>query len=118
MKKLFYLLLALPVISFSQTKKENYDYFVQFNTPQFAKKVNLDSLFSHKAFRELNRESANFKLKDFISFIDQNRTISIHGNFSDSIPYYQVTVPLANADAFEKFIQDEISRQEILFQIT
>ncbi len=112
MKKLFYLLLALPVISFSQTKKENYDYFVQFNTPQFAKKVNLDSLFNHKAFKEFNRESADFKLKDFISFIDRNRAISIHGNFTDSIPFYQLTIPLAKADTFEQFLQDRISKQE------
>lgn len=112
MKKLFYLVLALPIIGLSQTKKENYDYFVQFNTPQFAKKVNLDSLFNHKAFKEFNRESADLKLKDFASFIDQNRAISIHGNFTDSIPYYQVTIPLAKADTFEKFIQNKINKQE------
>lgn len=111
MKKLFYLVLALPIIGLSQTDK-NYDYFVQFNTPQFAKKVNLDSLFNHKAFKEFNRESADLKLKDFISFIDQNRAISIHGNFTDSIPYYQVTIPLAKADAFEKFVQNKIEKQE------
>lgn len=111
MKKLFYLVLALPIIGLSQTDK-NYDYFVQFNTPQFAKKVNLDSLFNHKAFKEFNKESVDFKLKDFISFIDRNKAISIHGNFTDSIPYYQLTIPLAKADAFENFIQNKINKQE------
>ncbi|AWM13729.1 hypothetical protein DI487_07535 [Flavobacterium sediminis] len=111
MKKLFYFLVALPVVAFSQVKKENYDYFVQFNTPQLNKKVDLDQLFTHKAFKEFNKENANIKLNDFISFIDKERAISIHGNFTDSIPYYQVTIPLAQVEKFEQFLQNRTQKK-------
>ena len=57
MRTYFYLLLALPTLLFSQNNSVKHDYFIQFNTPQFAKKVNIDELFNHKAFKSFNREN-------------------------------------------------------------
>jgi len=107
MKKYFYLLLILPLLTFSQEK--NYDYFVQFNTPQFAKKVDIDSLFNHKVFESFNKEDSKLKLKEFISFIDKTKPVIIHGNFTDSIPYYQISLPLRDEKGLQHFIQNKIN---------
>lgn len=108
MKKYFYLFLILPVLAFSQEK--NYDYFVQFNTPQFAKKVAIDSLFNHKVFERFNKEDAKFRLNEFISFIDKTKAVIIHGNFTDSIPYYQISLPLRDDKGLQHFIQNKINQ--------
>lgn len=107
MKKYFYLLLILPALAFSQEK--NYDYFVQFNTPQFAKKVAIDSLFNHKVFDSFNKEDSKFKLNEFISFIDKTKSVIIHGNFTDSISYYQISLPLRDDKGLQNFIQNKIN---------
>ena len=110
MRTYFYLLLALPVLLFSQNNSEKHDYFIQFNTPQFAKKVNIDELFNHKAFKSFNRENSDFKLNDFISYINQSKPVVIHGNFTDSIAYYQMTFPLKDAKGLTNFIQNKVDK--------
>ena len=109
MKKIFYFLFLFPVIVFGQSKQENYDYFVQFNTSQFAKKVDMDSLFNHKVFKSVNEANSNFKLNDFISFIDKSNPVTIHGNFTDSITYYQMTFPLKDVNGWNAFIQNKVN---------
>ena len=94
---------------FSQEKLEKYDYFVQFNTQQFAKKVNIDSLFNHKVFKSVNQADSDFKLNDFISFIDKSNPVTIHGNFTDSITYYQMTFPLKDVNGWNAFIQNKVN---------
>ncbi len=108
MKKYFYLFLILPVLVFGQEK--NYDYFVQFNTQQFAKKANMDSLFNHKAFKNFNKENAKLKLNDFMSFVDKSKPVIIHGNFTDSIPYYQISLPLIDDKGLQQFVQRKIDQ--------
>lgn len=110
MKKIFYFLFLFPVLVFSQEKLEKYDYFVQFNTPQFAKKVNIDSLFNHKVFKSVNQADSDFKLNDFISFIDKSNPVTIHGNFTDSIAYYQMTFPLKDVNGWNAFIQNKVNK--------
>lgn len=91
---------------FSQEKLEKYDYFVQFNTQQFAKKVNIDSLFNHKVFKSVNQADSDFKLNDFILFIDKSNPVTIHGNFTDSITYYrEMTFPLKDVNGWNAFIK-------------
>ena len=109
MKKIFYFLFLFPVLVFSQEKLEKYDYFVQFNTQQFAKKVNIDSLFNHKVFKSVNQADSDFKLNDFISFIDKSNPVTIHGNFTDSITYYQMTFPLKDVNGWNAFIQNKVN---------
>lgn len=110
MRTYFYLLFALPTLLFSQNNSEEHDYFIQFNTPQFAKKVNIDELFNHKAFKSFNRENSDFKLNDFISYINQSKPVVIHGNFTDSIAYYQMTFPLKDAKGLTNFIQNKVDK--------
>ena len=110
MRTYFYLLLALPTLLFSQNNSVKHDYFIQFNTPQFAKKVNIDELFNHKAFKSFNRENSDFKLNDFISYINQSKPVVIHGNFTDSIAYYQMTFPLKDAKGLANFIQNKVDK--------
>lgn len=110
MKKIFYFLFLFPVLVFSQEKLEKYDYFVQFNTQQFAKKVNIDSLFNHKVFKSANQADSDFKLNDFISFIDKSNPVTIHGNFTDSITYYQMTFPLKDVNGWNAFIQNKVNK--------
>lgn len=110
MKKLFYLFLILPFLVFGQEKKNNYDYFVQINTQQFAKKVNIDTLFNHKAFKSFNKENSNLNLNDFMSFVDKTKSIILHGSFTDSIPYYQITLPLIEDKELQQFVQRKIDQ--------
>lgn len=110
MRTYFYLLFALPVLLFSQNNSKEHDYFIQFNTPQFAKKVNIDELFNHKAFKSFNKENSDFKLNDFISYINQSKPVVIHGNFTDSIAYYQMTFPLKDAKGLTNFIQNKVDK--------
>ena len=108
MKKFLYLVLSFPALLFSQSNIEKQDYFIQFNTPQFAKKVSLEELVDHKAFTTFNKDSAAFKLKEFIAFVDQTRPVVIHGNFTDSIAFYQMTLPVKDATALTTFIQNKV----------
>ncbi|MFC7774768.1 hypothetical protein [Flavobacterium sp. GCM10027622] len=112
MKKYFYLFLMLPVLAFGQVQKQNHDYFVQFNMPQLDKKVNIDSILNHKALKGFSQESAKVKLNDFMSFVDKTKPVTIHGNYTDSIPYYQISLPLRNNKGLKQFIQNQIDQDK------
>lgn len=110
MKKIYALLLLVPFFVFSQNNKENYDYFVQFNTTQFAKKVNIDSLFAHKMFKSFNKPNSDFKLNDFVSLLDKKRNATIHGTFKDSLSYTQITFPIVDEKRITEFVQQKIKK--------
>lgn len=112
MKKLFYLFLILPFLAFSQVQKNNYDYFVQINTKQLSKKINMDTLFNHKAFKSFNKENSNTNLNDFMTFVDKTKPVTIHGSFTDSIPYYQITLPIVENKGIQEFIQRKIDQRK------
>ena len=112
MKKFYALLLLVPFFVFSQNNKENYDYFVQFNTTQFAKKVNIDSLFSHKIFKSFNKQNSDFKLKDFVSLLDKSKNATIHGTFKDSISYTQITLPIVDEKKTTELVQRMIQKNQ------
>lgn len=112
MKKLFYLFLILPFLAFSQVQKNNYDYFVQINTKQLAKKINMDTLFNHKAFKSFNKENSNTNLNSFMTFVDKTKPVTIHGSFTDSIPYYQITLPIVENKGIQEFIQRKIDQRK------
>lgn len=110
MKKIYYLFILLPFLVFSQNNNENYDYFIQFNTTQFAKKVNIDSLFSHKIFKSFNKQNSDFKLNDFVSLLDKNKNATIHGTFKDSLSYTQITFPIVDEKKIAEFVQQKIQK--------
>lgn len=113
MKKFYALLILLPLFAFSQNNKENYDYFVQFNTTQFAKKVNVDSLFSHKLFSSFNKENSDFKLKDFVAVLDKSKNATIHGNFKDSLSFTQITFPIVDEKKITELIQRKLQKNTV-----
>tara|TARA_R110000850_G_scaffold201744_1_gene327647 strand:- start:95699 stop:97528 length:1830 start_codon:yes stop_codon:yes gene_type:complete len=97
--------MLVPFFVFSQNNKEDYDYFVQFNTTQFAKKVNIDNLFSHKLFKSFNKEQSDFKLNDFVALLDKSKNVTIHGTFKDSISYTQITLPIVDEKKITELVQ-------------
>jgi len=112
MKKFYALLLLVPFFVFSQNNKENYDYFVQFNTTQFAKKVSIDSLFNHKLFKSFNKQNSDFKLKEFVSLLDKSKNATIHGAFKDSVSYTQITLPIVDEKKTTELVQRMIQKNQ------
>ena len=71
MKQFFYLVLLTPIFCFSQESKQSVDYVVEFNTSQFSKKVDFNSLISHPVIEGLYEEFLSFNLKEFITYVDK-----------------------------------------------
>lgn len=113
MKKIYALLLLLPFFVFSQKKNENHDYFVQFNTTQFAKKVNIDSLFNHNLFKSFNKEKSDFKLKEFVALLDKSKNATIHGDYKDSLAYTQITLPIVDEKKITELIQRKLLKNTV-----
>jgi len=110
MKKILYLLVLLPVLAIGQNNKSA-DFFIQFNTANFSKKVPLDSLFQHQVFASLNRKESTTKLSDFISQMDRSKAMVIHGNLSDSIPYFQMSFPLVAGNTINQFMRNKLEKE-------
>ncbi|CAM3814525.1 hypothetical protein FLBR109950_02865 [Flavobacterium branchiophilum] len=108
MKKWLYLLALATSFTFAQHKT---DYFIHFNTAQLAQKVPLDSLLGHKMFKNWNQQGKNISLKDWVTIFDTSKPMSIHGNFSDSIPYYQMTFALSNEKDLENWINKKMAQK-------
>lgn len=112
MKKIYAFLFLLPLLTFSQVNDEKYDYFVQLNTSEFSKKVNIDSLFNHKLFKSFNKEDSNIKLIDFIGSLDKSRNATIHGNYKDSLSYTQITLPILDENNITQIVQQMIKKSD------
>jgi hypothetical protein len=110
MKKTLFLFLIVPFFALSQNTNST-DFFIQFNTAKFSEKVPLDSLFSHKAFASLNGKDSTTKMSDFISQMNQAKPMTIHGNLSDSIPYFQMTIPLVTGNTINQFMQKRLEKE-------
>lgn len=52
----------------------------------------------------LYEEFLSFNLKEFITYVDKNRSIILHGSFTDSIPYYQLIIPINNSMGIDNLI--------------
>lgn len=109
MKKYLCLFMLLPVLVFGQESPKNYDYFVQCNTPTFVKKVPLESILQHKLFQKNSEENSKFKLEDFIACMDQSKPMVVHGNVTDSLSYYQVTIPILDGQKIQQFIEKRVA---------
>ncbi|KQO29664.1 hypothetical protein ASF10_03925 [Flavobacterium sp. Leaf82] len=98
-----FLLFALH-LTFGQANKKQYDYFVQFNGNQLSKKVNLVDILNHPLI-------AKYKdgpdLAQYAALFQIDQKASIHGNFTDSIQYYQVTIPIKSKEAVKQFLIEQ-----------
>ncbi|MBO9582909.1 MAG: hypothetical protein J7574_01990 [Flavobacterium sp.] len=104
--KHFYTLIFLfaAYFSFGQTIPEKYDYFVQFNGNQLSKKVSIDEVLNHPILTKYITKKPDFDLRKYVDIIKLNEKITIHGNFLDSVPFYQVTIPVKSKDAVRKYL--------------
>lgn len=104
--KHFYTLIFLfaTYFSFGQTVPEKYDYFVQFNGSQLSKKVSVDQVLNHPILTKYISKKPDFDLRKYADIIKLNEKITIHGNFLDSVPFYQVTIPVKSKEAVRKYL--------------
>ncbi|PBJ12787.1 hypothetical protein [Flavobacterium sp. ACN6] len=105
--KQFYTLIFLlaSYLTFGQTNK--YDYFVQFNGNQLSKKVSVSDVLNHPLINKYSSKKPDFDFSKYTSQINFDQKISIHGSFTDSIPYYQVTIPIKGREALRQFLIKE-----------
>lgn len=109
--KHFYTLILLFAwyLTFAQSKFDQYDYFVQFNGSQLSNKVNIDEVLNHPILTKYTSKKPDFDLRRYTSIMQLNQKITIHGNFLDSIPYYQVTIPIKNKDAARQYLTEKFA---------
>lgn len=108
MKQFYTLLLLLATyLTFGQINKNEYDYFVQFNGNQLSKKVSVAEILNHPIITKYSAKKPDLDFTKYTSFIQLDQKITIHGKFSDSIPYYQVTIPVKSKEAVKQFIIKE-----------
>ncbi|AXB55858.1 hypothetical protein [Flavobacterium fluviale] len=100
-----FIFLLAAYLTFGQTNK--YDYFVQFNGNQLSKKVSVAEVLNHPLINKYSSKKPDFDFTKYTSVIQLDQKITIHGKFSDSIPYYQVTIPIKNRDAVTQFLVKE-----------
>lgn len=107
--KQFYTLFLLFVIhcTFGQINQKQYDYFVQFNGNQLSKKVNIADILNHPLIAKYKDGKTNLDLSKYAALFQLDQKATIHGNFTDSIPYYQVTIPIKSKEAVKQFIIEQ-----------
>ncbi|OXA94749.1 hypothetical protein [Flavobacterium hercynium] len=99
-----YFLLFSMYLSFGQVNPNQYDYFVQFNGNQLSKKVSVADVLNHPLISQYKQGKANLDLDEYIALFKWDQKATFHGSFTDSLPYYQVTIPIIGRQAFKKFI--------------
>lgn len=106
--KHFYTLFLLFVtyFIFGQINSQH-DYFVQFNGDQLSKKVTVAEILNHPLVSKYKEGKANLDFNKYAAIFPLDQKISIHGNFTDSIPYYQVTIPIKSKEAVKQFLINE-----------
>lgn len=112
--KHFYTLIFLfaTYFTFGQASLDKYDYFVQFNGTQLSKKVNINEVLNHSIVTKYSSKKPDFDLRQYTSLIKLDDKITIHGNFLDSVPFYQVTIPIKSKDAVRKYVIEKLGASE------
>ncbi|BDU24085.1 hypothetical protein [Flavobacterium sp. GSB-24] len=107
--KHFYTLFLLfaTYLTFGQINTSKYDYFVQFNGNQLSKKVSISEVLNHPLVSKYSSKKPDFDFSKYTSLIHLDQKITIHGSFMDSIPYYQVTIPIKSKEALKQFLIKE-----------
>ncbi|MEO7977008.1 hypothetical protein [Flavobacterium sp.] len=102
MKHFFtFLILLTCSLAYNQTLSNQYDYFVQYNGSQLSKKINFADVLNHAV---LKKYKENMDVQEFANLFKLDQKVSVHGNFSDSIPYYQVTIPIKSKEDVKAFL--------------
>lgn len=103
--KQFFTLIILFTFSLihSQTLSKKQDYFIQFNGSQLSKKVNVAEVLNHSLLKNA-KEKMKLDINEYADLIKLDQKITAHGNYSDSIPYYQITIPIKNRNDIKNFL--------------
>ena len=102
MKHFFtFLILLTCSLAYNQTLSNQYDYFVQYNGSQLSKKINFADVLNHAVLKNYKE---NMDVQEFANLFKLDQKVTVHGNFSDSIPYYQVTIPIKNKEDVKAFL--------------
>ncbi|OXB01196.1 hypothetical protein B0A75_06405 [Flavobacterium oncorhynchi] len=96
-------------LTFGQNNQNKYDYFVQFNGNQLSKKVNIDEVLNHPVLNKYKDRNSDFDISKYTSLVYLDKQLTVHGNFTDSIPYCQITIPIKDKDAARQFLLHEYS---------
>ncbi|GIQ58811.1 hypothetical protein Flavo103_19470 [Flavobacterium collinsii] len=113
MKQFYFLFLLFAThLTFGQLNSKPYDYFVQFNGDQLSKKVSIDEVLNHSLIRKYKEGKASLDLNKYAALFKLDQKITVHGNFTDSIPYYQVTIPIKNKEAVQQFFIQEHTKNK------
>lgn len=111
MKHFYILFLLLAAhLTFGQVNPKQYDYFVQFNGDQLSKKVSIDQILNHPLISKYKEGKVSMNLDKYTALFRLDQKATVHGNFTDSIPYYQVTIPIKSKEAFKQFLIQEHTR--------
>lgn len=102
--KHFLTTLIVLVCSFGFSQTNQYDYFVQYNGSALAKKVNFGQIVNHPFLTELKKDSTDLGSSEFSALFKLDETANIVGNFTDSIPYYQISIPIKNKENIRQFL--------------
>jgi hypothetical protein len=115
---LTHLFLLISYIGFCQQPSKNYDYFVQYNGAQFTKKVKIEQLTNHPLLNKLQKENPDFDTNEFTALFDLEKNASVVGNFTDSIAYYQATIPIKNKKKLKAFLTKRNEKKALSDSIT
>ncbi|WP_163409372.1 hypothetical protein [Flavobacterium ajazii] len=120
MKQIFtFLILFTFGLTYSQSLPKKQDYFVQFNGSQLSKKVNVAEVLNHSLLKNA-KEKMKLDVNEYADLIKLDQKITVHGNYSDSIPYYQVTIPIKSRGDIKNFLiqkdQENASSSKLLIE--
>lgn len=105
------LILLTSFLVNSQTNTKPYDYFIQFNGDQLSKKVNITDVLNHSLINKYAQGKPDFDVKQYASLFRLDQKMSVNGNFTDSIPYYQITIPIKSRNDIKKFMEELNSKK-------
>src|SRR6218665_2170013 len=116
--KQFYSLFLLfaSMLTFGQANLDKYDYFIQFNGNQLSKKVDVNQVLNHPIITKFTSKKPDFDLRKYTSIIKLDQKITIHGSFLDSVPYYQVTIPIKNKKTVKQYLVENLKAENNTIQ--
>ena len=105
MKQIFtFLILFTFSLAYNQALSKKQDYFVQFNGSQLSKKVSVAEVLNHSVLKNYKDGKAYLDINEYANLLKLDQKITVHGNYSDSIPYYQITIPIKSRNDIKAFL--------------
>ncbi|MEO8238729.1 MAG: hypothetical protein ABI793_13310 [Flavobacterium sp.] len=105
MKQIFtFLILFTFSLAYNQALSKKQDYFVQFNGNQLSKKVSVAEVLNHSVLKNYKDGKAYLDVNECANLLKLDQKVTLHGNYSDSIPYYQITIPIKSRNDLKAFL--------------